>query len=73
MGRIHPLNQEKVISNFDHLVEFIKVKPVVLKPVYGGVGKEVMLIDHQNGSLLCNRTQFNEENLEERIGSMDDI
>jgi hypothetical protein len=73
MGRIHPINRERTITNFDQLVEYIKIKPVVLKPVYGGGGKDVMLIDHQNGSLLCNKIQFNEEKLKERIGSMDEI
>jgi hypothetical protein len=72
-GRIHPINKEKTISNFDQFIEFNKKKPIVLKPVYGGGGKGVMLIDHQNGSIRCNKIPFDEKDLKKSLGSMDDV
>jgi hypothetical protein len=72
-GGIYPINRERVITNFDQLVEYIKEKPIVLKPVSGGGGKNVLLIDHQNGWLACNKIPSDEQKLKERIESMDEM
>jgi hypothetical protein len=72
-GRIYPINRERTITNFDQLVEYIKEKPIVLKPVHGGGGKNVMLIDHQSGSIRCNKIPSDQQKLKEHIESMDEV
>jgi hypothetical protein len=72
-GRIHPINRERTITNFEQLVKYIKKKPIVLKPVSGGGGKNVLLIDHQNKLLVCNKIPSDEQKLKERIESMDEV
>jgi len=71
-GQIHPTCSNPAISSGESLLDYCRTAPLVLKPVVGGGGAGVLLLDATSGQLECNRKPAEAATLIKQLGQLDD-
>jgi hypothetical protein len=66
-GFLVPTEASPILDNWEHLLEFCREIPVILKPVCGGGGSGIMLVKYGKDGFFCNGISISPEEMINRF------